>query len=439
MVDPTGTGKKFVAAKNPKSTGTQKITLVLPAGTQCTGGKVGNLCLLSVKSTAGFGGCTVVSQLQAATSTTLSPSVSATKNPCSGKHRRAAPSRHASLRDKLNTDTSQGQPPILDTSLPPAKKVLPTRKAHWTLDDETAFIGYVWDHRAEGGDGCNFKMSPTWNGAAWFLNESITKGGAKNGKGCKGKWAAFKKVYDLVQLVKSQSGWTWTDAGGASITPETASTWTDFVANNPDVARFRNKGWHHLSAIEPLMSGITPKGTHVFRASQTAPIVIDDDGDGDGDFDDDDTLPAGPVTQQYIAQARYSPPWQSFQDEEEEEDACKSSSPIPETPLSRRKRTSACTGGGTVAKKARISGADAIRDLSASVHSFGDIVREVLIPHSTSGLEATLCRKQRAIQRAQKVETYLGIDNLVSIMFSQCSRAPVRCSLNANPVFAGKY
>ncbi|KAJ6617032.1 hypothetical protein B0H10DRAFT_1716125, partial [Mycena sp. CBHHK59/15] len=64
MVDPTGTGKKFVAAKvttngdaNPKSTGTQKITLALPAGTECTGGKAGNLCLLSVKSTAGFGGC----------------------------------------------------------------------------------------------------------------------------------------------------------------------------------------------------------------------------------------------------------------------------------------------------------------------------------------------------------------------------------------------
>ncbi|KAJ7113945.1 hypothetical protein C8R44DRAFT_584819, partial [Mycena epipterygia] len=64
MVDPTGTGKKFVAAKvttngdaAPTGTGTQQIKLNLPAGTKCTGGKAGNLCLLSVKSTAGFGGC----------------------------------------------------------------------------------------------------------------------------------------------------------------------------------------------------------------------------------------------------------------------------------------------------------------------------------------------------------------------------------------------
>lgn len=73
-------------------------------------------------------------------------------------------------------------------------------------------------------------------------------------------------------------------------------------------------------------------------------------------------------------------------------------------------------GGRSVAKKARISGADTISDLSASVHGFSDTVREALIPHSTSGLEATPRRKQRAIQRAQKVETYLGIDDLVAFI-----------------------
>ncbi|KAJ6458403.1 hypothetical protein C8R47DRAFT_951206, partial [Mycena vitilis] len=64
LVDPTGTGKKFVAAtvtKNgdpkPKTDGTDVVTLSLPAGTQCTGGTDGNRCLLSVKSTAGFGNC----------------------------------------------------------------------------------------------------------------------------------------------------------------------------------------------------------------------------------------------------------------------------------------------------------------------------------------------------------------------------------------------
>jgi hypothetical protein len=53
LVDPTGTGKNFVAAKvtkngdpAPKTNGSDKVTLSLPAGTKCTGGKTGNLCLL---------------------------------------------------------------------------------------------------------------------------------------------------------------------------------------------------------------------------------------------------------------------------------------------------------------------------------------------------------------------------------------------------------
>jgi len=113
LVDPTGTGKKFVAAKvtkngdpNPKGTGTDKVTLSLPPGTQCTGGKNRNLCLLSVKSTAGFGGCAVVSQLAASAS---SPSASAgapaatkSKVPCNGKRRAVGTRAPRALRRSLH-------------------------------------------------------------------------------------------------------------------------------------------------------------------------------------------------------------------------------------------------------------------------------------------------------------------------------------------------
>ncbi|KAJ7857079.1 hypothetical protein B0H14DRAFT_3864797 [Mycena olivaceomarginata] len=91
LVDPTGTGKNFVAAKvtkngdpAPKTNGGDKVTLSLPAGTKCTGGKTGNLCLLSVKSTAGFGACTVVSQLSSGSSDST-PSASASAAPASTK------------------------------------------------------------------------------------------------------------------------------------------------------------------------------------------------------------------------------------------------------------------------------------------------------------------------------------------------------------------
>ncbi|THU91348.1 hypothetical protein K435DRAFT_674230, partial [Dendrothele bispora CBS 962.96] len=46
----------------PTATGSQQIEAKLPDGTQCTGGTAGNLCLVSFKTTAGFGNCVVVSQ-----------------------------------------------------------------------------------------------------------------------------------------------------------------------------------------------------------------------------------------------------------------------------------------------------------------------------------------------------------------------------------------
>ncbi|KAJ7798186.1 hypothetical protein B0H14DRAFT_2388946, partial [Mycena olivaceomarginata] len=72
-VDATGKGTSFVAGTvttngnpAPKAVETDKVTFTLPAGTKCTGGAAGNLCLVSVKTTAGFGACTVVSQGAAA-------------------------------------------------------------------------------------------------------------------------------------------------------------------------------------------------------------------------------------------------------------------------------------------------------------------------------------------------------------------------------------
>ncbi|KAF5379140.1 hypothetical protein D9615_005960 [Tricholomella constricta] len=72
-VDVTGTGGNFVAgtvSKNgvlaPTSTGSEQITASLPAGTKCTGGASGNLCLASFKTAGGFGNCVVVQQGAAA-------------------------------------------------------------------------------------------------------------------------------------------------------------------------------------------------------------------------------------------------------------------------------------------------------------------------------------------------------------------------------------
>ncbi|CAE6366564.1 unnamed protein product [Rhizoctonia solani] len=69
-VDATGTGKSFKAAtitKNgpnapPKVGQTAEIDVSLPEGTTCNGGASKDLCLVSFKSSSGFGNCVVVKQ-----------------------------------------------------------------------------------------------------------------------------------------------------------------------------------------------------------------------------------------------------------------------------------------------------------------------------------------------------------------------------------------
>nr|GAT42574.1 predicted protein [Mycena chlorophos] len=118
LVDPTGTGKHFVAAnvtKNgdpaPKTVGSDLVTVVLPAGTECSGGVDGASCLLSVKTTAGFGGCTLITQLESTSgsstttssrtaTTSAAAKAQASKAPCNSskktkRDRRAVGSRAA--------------------------------------------------------------------------------------------------------------------------------------------------------------------------------------------------------------------------------------------------------------------------------------------------------------------------------------------------------
>lgn len=74
-VDTAGTGENFAGTATivtngdpkPKALGTADITLKMPAGTTCTGGATGDLCLVSLTTAAKFGNCVVVQQGGAAT------------------------------------------------------------------------------------------------------------------------------------------------------------------------------------------------------------------------------------------------------------------------------------------------------------------------------------------------------------------------------------
>jgi len=91
-LDTTGTGKSFsgtvTIVKNgvaaPSSVAPANLQLQLPPGTTCTGGKSGNLCLVSTVTDGGFGNCMVVSTGAASTGTTATNTTTTTTTGTTG-------------------------------------------------------------------------------------------------------------------------------------------------------------------------------------------------------------------------------------------------------------------------------------------------------------------------------------------------------------------
>jgi hypothetical protein len=62
-------------------------------------------------------------------------------------------------------------------------------KAKWNDAEITALVEYLWEHRAECGDGGSFK-DPAYNAAADKIAPEWSAGPVKTGKHCKRKWGA---------------------------------------------------------------------------------------------------------------------------------------------------------------------------------------------------------------------------------------------------------
>lgn len=56
----------FINSQSPTTVGSAQVAVSLPAGTKCTGGTAGNLCLVSFTTAGGFGNCVAVAQGAAA-------------------------------------------------------------------------------------------------------------------------------------------------------------------------------------------------------------------------------------------------------------------------------------------------------------------------------------------------------------------------------------
>jgi hypothetical protein len=123
---------------------------------------------------------------------------------------------------------------------------------HWTTEETSRLIEYLIIHRAEGGDGVNFKQT-TFTGAADLLLEppdGIAKENYvvnnRDWLSCKNKWNSVcvttlpklrplitccqcKKKHAAIVDIKSQSGFSWDDESGANIGPADAARWTAFA------------------------------------------------------------------------------------------------------------------------------------------------------------------------------------------------------------------
>jgi hypothetical protein len=69
-------------------------------------------------------------------------------------------------------------------------------KAKWNDAETTALVEYLWEHRAECGDGGSFK-DPAYNAAADKIAPEWSAGPIKTGKHCKTKWGAVS-IYLLL-------------------------------------------------------------------------------------------------------------------------------------------------------------------------------------------------------------------------------------------------
>ncbi|KAG1839981.1 hypothetical protein DFJ58DRAFT_845517 [Suillus subalutaceus] len=119
---------------------------------------------------------------------------------------------HRSLRSHHSGDSTSG-------ATEPQLQSVSGRKeaAYWRLEEETAFLRYLYDNRS-GTDGATFPKR-TYTEASEHLAKHFKnqKGGDKTISACKSKFLALKKAYLTAQALKVgglSSGFTWTEAGG---------------------------------------------------------------------------------------------------------------------------------------------------------------------------------------------------------------------------------
>ncbi|KAF8145042.1 hypothetical protein K438DRAFT_1945226 [Mycena galopus ATCC 62051] len=119
----------------------------------------------------------------------------------------------------MSSEATQEEPTEepTDASETPGPLGLPASgAASWRQpEDEKKLIEYLLEHRAEAGDGTNFKAT-SFRGAATHVNLTRIKGGPKTGKSCEQKYHALRQDWGFAHHIKGVGNWkqeTETESG----------------------------------------------------------------------------------------------------------------------------------------------------------------------------------------------------------------------------------
>ncbi|KAF8152631.1 hypothetical protein B0H34DRAFT_801030 [Crassisporium funariophilum] len=276
-------------------------------------------------------------------------------------------------------------------------------KACWTDPDKTKLIEFLLEHKAQSGDGANYKTA-TWTAASMHMaNPAPKKGALKMQTPAKISGPQYlRKTFHTIQGIKAQSGWTWSDTGGAGITEDSKVIWDAYIKKNPGAAPFKNKGWVHLDAVAQIMPS-SEAGTNRFHASGMA-------------VPQPKSQSSVTTESQSQSQAPFPNNNEMYQDDPNKLARSPSPVPVSQTPVASKRKYPAASSSQSAAKRPCLSGASALTSLSNSVNKFGSTIRKALFP-SKDGLAATPRYKMNTVVCAQELEeSWLTGGQLISFI-----------------------
>ena len=96
-----------------------------------------------------------------------------------------------SSRAKAKKKSREGKETAPDVLVDPDPQPEAHTTSHWTAEDESTLVAFLIEHKAEAGDGVNFKAA-TWKAVAIEMERHRTKGAVKSHLACKNKYACVR-------------------------------------------------------------------------------------------------------------------------------------------------------------------------------------------------------------------------------------------------------